>query len=278
MKRLAVLLFAVMCVFCAESSAQNYAAAVNYGTQLQPLGIVTGDFNRDGNPDVIATNFGSASLNFYPGNGDGTLGIPAGVVVGAHPNFIAAADFNGDGVLDVAVSLANSQSFQVLFGNGNGTFQPPVTIAVPGLTSVDTLGQIVAADLNGDHRADLVIATSRGAAVFMNSGAGNFTESSNLDPGQQISSVSIADLNHDGRPDLIGVETGSDPNGNPVGNVFFTAGNGDGSFAPMVSIRQFIGSPAGLAVGDINNDVGHCGREFWRHSGRRRRWFWRRMW
>src|SRR6266851_1780246 len=117
MKRLAVLLFAVMCVFCAESSAQNYAAAVNYGTQLQPLGIVTGDFNRDGNPDVIATNFGSSSLSFYPGNGDGTLGIPAGVVIGAHPNFIAAADFNGDGVLDVAVSLANSQSFQVLFGN-----------------------------------------------------------------------------------------------------------------------------------------------------------------
>jgi hypothetical protein len=254
MKRLAVLLFAVMCVFCAESGAQNYAAAVNYGTQLQPLGIVTGDFNRDGTPDVIDTNFGSASLSFYPGNGDGTLGIPAGIAVGAHPNFIAAGDFNGDGILDVAVSLANAQSFQVLLGNGNGTFQLPVTIAVPGLTSVDTLGQIVAADLNGDHRADVVIATSRGAAVFMNNGAGNFTESSNLDPGQQISSVAIADVNHDGRPDVIGVEAGSDSLGNPVGNVFLTAGNGDGSFAAMVPVRQFIGSPAGFAVGDINND------------------------
>jgi len=254
MKRLAVLLFAVMCVFCAESSAQNYAAAVNYGTQVQPLGIVTGDFNRDGNPDVIVTNFGSASLSFYPGNGDGTLGIPALVAVGAHPNFVAAGDFNGDGVLDVAVSLANAQSFEVLLGNGNGTFQPPVTIAIPGLTSVDTVGQIVAADLNGDHRADLVIATSRGAAVFMNNGAGNFGESGNVDPGQQISSIAIADVNHDGRPDLIGVEAGSDSLGNPVGNVFLSEGNGDGSFAAMVPVRQFIGSPAGLAVGDFNND------------------------
>jgi hypothetical protein len=55
MKRLAVLLFLVW-AFCAKSGAQNYAPAVNYGTQVQPLGIVTGDFNGDGNPDLIVTS------------------------------------------------------------------------------------------------------------------------------------------------------------------------------------------------------------------------------
>jgi hypothetical protein len=253
MKRLAVLLFLVW-AFCAKSGAQNYAPAVNYGTQVQPLGIVTGDFNGDSNADLIVTNFGSASLGFFPGNGDGTLGVPASVIVGTHPNFIAAADFNGDGVLDLAVDLANSQAFQILLGNGNGTFQPPSSITISGLTSADTVGQIVAIDVNGDHKVDLVIASTRGVAVFLNNGAGSFAENSNVDPGQQISSIAIADLNRDGRPDLIGTEAAFDDVGNPIGNIFFATGHGDGSFGPITPITQFTGSPAGLVVGDINND------------------------
>src|SRR5205823_3335531 len=41
---------------------------------------------------------------------------------------------------------------------------------------------------------------------------------------------------------------------NTSGNVFFSLGNGNGAFQPVTHVMQFSGSPAGIAVGDVNND------------------------
>jgi hypothetical protein len=245
----------VLCLltFLGTSFAQNYAPAVNYSTQVLPLGITRGDFNEDGKPDVIVTNAGSGTLSLFLGNGDGTFGNAISVVVGANPISVVSADFNGDGHQDLAVSLGNSQSFQVLFGNGNGTFQAPVTVPIPNIAN-STVGQIVAQDVNGDHKPDLAIATDRGVAIFINNGAGGFSAAAMVDSGAVIANLVVTDITGDGLADVVGTESTTDANGNTDGNVFFARGNGNGTFQAPTPVTQFVGTPAGITVGDLNND------------------------
>lgn len=69
-------------------------------TQTAPIGIAKGDFNHDGNQDVIVTNFSSSSLTLFLGRGDGTFEPAQTIPVGAEPIAIAVADFDRDGNLD----------------------------------------------------------------------------------------------------------------------------------------------------------------------------------
>jgi hypothetical protein len=68
---------------------------------------------------------------------------------------LVVADFDGDGKADLAL-LTNIQSktLAVLLGNGDGTFQPATAYDSGGAYSA----AVAVADLNGDHRPDLVVA------------------------------------------------------------------------------------------------------------------------
>jgi hypothetical protein len=92
-----------------------------------------GDFNNDGNPDLVVTAANGAFV--YLGRGDGTFNAPLTVNLGSPPpggpTWVAVADFNLDGKLDFVVGEAplrgvnnGYQGVQLLLGNGDGTFQP----------------------------------------------------------------------------------------------------------------------------------------------------------
>ena len=164
--------------------------------------LISGDFNSDGRLDIAAGSIGPSATSILFGNGDGTF-LPA-VFPPSLDNFSAefAADFNADGKLDLIGS-----NLQVALGNGDGTFRLLLAPAPPdGLHPMQVL---TVADLNGDHVPDaLAIVIGLGAfvtdsGVLLGNGDGTFGSLINAPDGILPFHPIVADMNGDGRPDLV---------------------------------------------------------------------------
>src|SRR3974390_1196797 len=85
-----------------EASAQlQFSAPTIYPAGNGPGSSDVGDFNGDGNQDLVFANAWGGYVTVFLGNGDGTYQPAASVVVGsAHTDYITVGDFNGDGKLD----------------------------------------------------------------------------------------------------------------------------------------------------------------------------------
>ena len=122
-----------------------------------------------------------------------------------------------------------------------------------GLTSSGQPGNVVAADLNGDGKVDLVVASSYADAlsVFLGNGDGSFGPELLLPSISIGSAVAVADFNGDGKPDIVTVE-----NSSTGGAVRLFLGNGDGTFTSTADTPFYTGSISNtsLAVGDFNGD------------------------
>ena len=200
---------------------QPAGAAVALGVKDAAAGV-TGDFNSDGKLDVILP-YGSCQpgLEFVPGNGDGTFGTP--VLINAtqnnqHPGLLVG-DLNKDKKLDLIWGDA------VLLGNGDGTFkQIPLTIPA---SPAGPRAAVAIADLNGDGILDAV--SSPATAIYAGNGDGTFQTTPYytvpLPQGTYASSFAAADVNGDGNPDLLLVQTSSAP---PYLGVYL--GDGKGNF------------------------------------------------
>lgn len=248
---------------------------------IGPYSLAAGDVNGDGKIDLVVANacdlstctFGALSILL--GNGDGTFQPAVVISSGGYDAYsVALADFNGDGKLDIAVANNNCPSgfnctttegsVGILLGNGDGTFQAVTVFDSHGLDP----DAIAAADLNGDGRPDLVIANqcdSDGCnahdahlVVMLGNGDGSFQSPSTFDSGGYIpSSISIADMDGDGKPDLVITNTcgGSFP-ACQSGNLSLLLGNGDGSFQAPQSFSTVANFSVAATVGDFNKD-GH---------------------
>ncbi|MFH0946417.1 MAG: VCBS repeat-containing protein, partial [Planctomycetota bacterium] len=100
----------------------QYGLPVLYSAGVYPSGVVSADFDRDGNLDVACTNGGGygGEVLVFLGNGAGGLGAPTSYETSVFPFTIAVADIGGDGILDLAVGQPSLGNVSLLEGDGGG--------------------------------------------------------------------------------------------------------------------------------------------------------------
>ena len=232
---------------------------------------VLADVDGDGRADIVG--FGYAGAAVALGQADGTfapakLGIADfGGMEGWNSDAInhrQLIDLNGDGRADIVGFGYGGVS--VALGRADGTFANTKSAIAEFGAAQGWLNQDVFfrqfADINGDGQLDLVGFAATGTVVALGNGDGTFAMPrqvlANYGAVQGWTSQSanprlFADLNHDGRADLVGFG---------YSGVRVALGQADGGFAPATLAISDFGSGVGWAsqdttprqLADINQD------------------------
>jgi hypothetical protein len=229
------------------------------------LSVALGDLNGDGKLDVVAGDRRSGDVSVLLGNGDGT--VQAAQLYSSWNLYSAVvSDINGDGKADVlGVNLCQpgncgSGSVSVMLGNADGSLQADRAFTSSGIGP----NYLAVGDLNGDGKLDMVVAdiclsssncNNNVVSVMLGNGDGTFQPGQTYSVGgaANSSSVNIADLDGDGKPDLLVTNKCSDSGCNH-GSISVLLGNGNGTFQAAQSYSS--GGRYGLiaAVADFNGD------------------------
>src|SRR3954454_21396794 len=219
----------------------SFTSSGDYPIGDDPVDLAVADLNGDGTPDIVTVNRHDGTLTFLRGNGDGTFSEVGGFPIGSFPAAIEVADLNGDGAADLVVAAKDNGTVDVVLGDGNGGVLPQTNLA-----TADTLPLSVGVgDLNGDGKLDLVsgsaMAQDGSVSVFLGNGNGTFQGQVPYSGPGASNAVALADLNGDGKADLVAVSS-------------FTSvllGNGDGTFQ-----TPYVAGYGGysVAIADLNAD------------------------
>jgi hypothetical protein len=110
--------------------------------------------------------------------------------------------------------------------------------------------------VNRDGKLDIIVATDRSVDGLLGNGDGTFQKAvSHSTGGQYPVSVSVADANGDGKPDII-VANKCATSSCALGNIGILFGNGDGTFKPVGTYYSGGYTTLSVVVGDVNGD-GH---------------------
>lgn len=180
----------------------SFTAGGTYAAGSYPVSIVTGDFNKDGKPDLATANAGSDDISVFLNKGSGIFAAAVNYPAGDGPNMVAAADFNGDSKLDLAVTDYYDGKVAILTGEGDGTFAAAITYQI-----FDDLAAwaLAVADYNGDGKTDLAVVYigSNILSLALGKGDGSFFDAVNYVTTELPIGVAAADFNGDGKPDLV---------------------------------------------------------------------------
>lgn len=239
LSKLCTLLVCTVAFLAAPSllPAQTFTNPYRIPTSSDPYALTVGDFNGDGHPDIawVDTSASPNTLHVLLAQPNGsflpvpTL-IPFPPIATTRSPACLTADFNHDGHQDLACTSVNQLNTAVLvfLGNGDGTFQAPISTPVPTLNNAVWVSPTLfpVGDLNGDGLTDLIIidAQSLATLVLLGDGKGSFRSTITIQSGYSYPAPTIADVNGDGKPDILW------PNGPEV-----ELGNGDGSFGPLMN-------------------------------------------
>ncbi len=207
------------------------------------------DFNRDGRMDLASSGYYGSTLRVWLQASDGTLQLHATPAVeyssGAD---LDVGDVNGDGRPDlVSTSVCG---IAIVLQNADGSFAPAVCrAAVPA----DSVRGVAVGDINGDGRDDIVFTYGGNSAgklgVIRQQADGSLGTLATMDNYDIPTQVEIADLNGDGRRDVVVAHNGWMA-------ITVHLQQADGSLTPAIRYPGPYGNfnPGAMAVGDVTGD------------------------
>jgi hypothetical protein len=197
-------------------TTNSFAPEVDFTATGTPYTIACVDLDGDGKPDVVtATDSGTAIsvLRNTSTVGNITFASHVDFATGSRPLFVTTADLDADGKQDILVANYGGRSVSVFrnistagsFTTNSLAARFDIATATGGSTQVPSV-----ADMNGDGRPDLIVESQSqdGVMIYPNIGtgalsAGSFGSAIILNAGSNPIINAIADLDGDGKPDLI---------------------------------------------------------------------------
>lgn len=143
------------------------AATLEHGTGVAQA-VVGGDFDGDGDGDIVVSTTGPDLLTVLLGDGSGVFSIAASTSLPAAAPTIIAGDFDDDGNDDIG-ALAGQQ-LAVLLSDGVGGFSDPLA-----LTPDSTVTSVTSGEMNVDGRVDLAFDLAGEVTVWLGNGSGDAT-------------------------------------------------------------------------------------------------------
>jgi hypothetical protein len=180
-------------LICANERGSSLSVLTNDGSggfilastlaSIQPNSVAAADVNGDGFVDLVCANTGYGTLSVFTNNGSGGFMAAAMYPVDFDVRSVVAADVNGDGYMDLICANmgrflpngpGNGNTLSVLTNNGSGGF------ALACAPVCNAPASVVAADVNGDGRMDLISANLDGTlSVFISVPTLSLSHSSN---------------------------------------------------------------------------------------------------
>jgi FG-GAP-like repeat len=231
-------------------------------TGKAPNDIAAGDFNGDGNLDLVIANTGTPYLTILLGDGKGgfkpSAHSPFATTSNPHVHGVAVGDFNGDGKLDVVTDSWGNNQILMFAGDGAGNLNLPGKTLNVGKRPYERLR---VADFNKDGIPDVVTTDldQNAVTILLGDGHGGFRDASGSPFAAGIGpwAVAIDDLNKDGNLDLVVIPYAPEVKDPKQLGMTVLLGDGKGGFRTMrgspFSLAR-CGGPQLVAVGDLNGD------------------------
>jgi len=212
---------------------------VTYESNFGPNAVAIGDFNDDGNNDLVlpsrsggmALHLGTGTEIFFK-SGDSFTNDSTSPVI---------SDLNNDGNLDVAMILSRFAAITVVLGNESGI----EGYYFGNFTTSQTPRHLAAGDIDLDGNVDLIAATSE-ITILWGEGTGAYFQRSNFSAGDSPISVAVGDFNNDGNPDIVSANRVSNNISVLLGTG--TRSLGEAKFFPVGN------APSSVAIADFNKD------------------------
>ena len=255
----------------AGAAVPSFTGPTAFDAFLGPSDVTAADVNADGRPDLVTANTGNSGSSgtsvltntTAAGAAAPTFSGPTPFAAGTDATSVVATDLNGDGRPDLATSNSEEAAGVTVLMNTStpGAATPSFTGPTP-FAAGNRPWSIVAADINRDGRPDLATANAgssggvAGVTVLLNrttDGAAvpSFAAPAPVDTGPFPLGVAAADLNADGKVDL--VTASNFPGENSVLVNTTPAGATAPSFAGAMSFPAGA-APYSVAASDLNSD------------------------